>query len=262
MWSTLIRFAIVLISVALNASQPNYTNFSISSRIVGGEPVTNNQIPWQVALLYGGSLVCGGSIISPYWVVTAAHCILANAHFTVRAGSIFHQKNGQIRKSKSIIIHKRFNIETMDNDIALIRLDLPFIFDKAVQPCRLAEFRRNSPLKVVVSGWGLTNENATTLSNYLMMAKVSIVTPSECQKAYGEIKITKNMICAVDPNKDSCSGDSGGPLFFGNELIGIVSFGIGCARSDYPGVYTSVSGFNLWIKRKISELDGSRPTFS
>uniref|UniRef100_A0A1B0B946 Peptidase S1 domain-containing protein n=1 Tax=Glossina palpalis gambiensis TaxID=67801 RepID=A0A1B0B946_9MUSC len=262
MWSTLIRFAIVLISVALNASQPNYTNFSISSRIVGGEPVTNNQFPWQAALLYGDSLVCGGSIISLHWVVTAAHCIFANVEFTVRAGSNSYQKNGQTRKAKKIVINKRFNVGTMDRDIALILLDMPFTLDKAVQPIRLAKFRRNLPPKLVVSGWGLINETSTTSSNDLMAVTISTVTRSECQKAYGVIKITKYMICAADPKKDACVGDSGGPLSFGNELFGIVSFGVGCARSHYPGVYTYVGRQIFWIKKVISEFGGSMPTFS
>uniref|UniRef100_D3TS70 Salivary expressed trypsin n=1 Tax=Glossina morsitans morsitans TaxID=37546 RepID=D3TS70_GLOMM len=262
MWSTLIRFSIVLISVVLNASQLNYTNFSISSRIVGGEPVTNNQFPWQVALLYEDSLVCGGSIISPDWVLTAAHCIFANVVFTVRAGSNSYQKNGQTRKAKRVIINKRFNIKTMDCDIALIRLRSPFTLNTNVQPISVAKFTRKLPPKLVVSGWGLINETSTTPSNDLMFVTISPVIRSECQKIYGKSIITKNMLCAADPKKDACIGDSGGPLFFGNEQFGIVSFGVGCARHGYPGVYTDVRRQIPWMKNVFSEFGGSMPTFS
>uniref|UniRef100_A0A1A9Z347 Peptidase S1 domain-containing protein n=1 Tax=Glossina pallidipes TaxID=7398 RepID=A0A1A9Z347_GLOPL len=208
----------------------------IDFRIVGGEPVTNNQFPWQVALLYEDSLVCGGSIISPDWVLTAAHCIFANVVFTVRAGSNSYQKNGQTRKAKRVIINKRFNIKTMDCDIALIRLRSPFTLNTNVQPISVAKFTRKLPPKLVVSGWGLINETSTTPSNDLMSVTISPVIRSECQKIYGKSTITKNMLCAAAPKKDACIGDSGGPLFFGNEQFGIVSFGVGCARHGYPGV--------------------------
>uniref|UniRef100_A0A1A9WG48 trypsin n=1 Tax=Glossina brevipalpis TaxID=37001 RepID=A0A1A9WG48_9MUSC len=263
MWSTLTRFAIVLTSVVLNVSQLNYSNsnFNILSRIVGGKPITINESPWQGALLFGDHFFCGGTIISKNWILTAAHCIFADVAFTVRVGSKYYQKNGQIRKVKRVILNSRYNSKTMEHDIALILIESAFKFNTDVKPIRLAKFKRNLPQKFVVSGWGLINETLTSPACSLKAATIFPVTQSNCEKNYKKGSITKNMICAAAPKKDACTGDSGGPLFFEGIQYGIVSFGVGCGREMYPGVYTDVRRKNTWIKKVILKYGGSMPIF-
>merc|ERR1712133_245961 len=206
-------------------------------RIVGGEEANDGEFPFQVSLRSVGAVglthFCGGSIIDENWVLTAAHCCA-----------------GQIPA-------------TMPNDACLLKMKEPFEWTEFVQPIALPAVMQDKAAgsMVSVTGWGTSTEGALGLPNVLHKVSVPVVSDEDCNASYGAsgYAVADSMICAGLPEggKDSCQGDSGGP-FFSNEspetreLLGIVSWGIGCARAGYPGVYTEVSHFVEWITETMA----------
>ncbi|XP_073841318.1 uncharacterized protein [Musca autumnalis] len=234
----------------------NFNNNNIT-RIVGGKPIPIRRAPWQIALYNDGYFICGGSIISVHWVMTAAHCIGGGGSYAVRAGSPFLDRGGQIRRARIIVVHGGYNGNTGNRDIALIRVRQKFRITKYVKPIALARRGRRLPKQFFVSGWGTTSENGQ-VSMRLRGVKLRKISRRKCQRKYANdgIRITKFMICAKRPRKDSCQGDSGGPLVRRRIQYGIVSFGIGCARPKYPGVYTNVPRLNKWIRKVVKRWGG------
>ncbi|XP_013115625.2 trypsin alpha-3-like [Stomoxys calcitrans] len=245
----------------LDYYDPEIYNFT-DTRIVGGRPISINRVPWQLALYDGGYFICGASIISRDWVLTAAHCVEGGGNFAVRAGSTYVNRGGQIRYANAVIIHSRYNSRTFNYDIALLRVRQSFRITPNVRPIPLAKRNRSLPDRFFVSGWGRTRENGQT-SNRLRGVTIAKITRPRCQRQYAPvgIGITVNMICATSPQKDACQGDSGGPLVNGRIQYGIVSYGIGCARPNYPGVYTNLRRLNQWVRSVINLRGGAMPTF-
>lgn len=234
-----------------------------TTRIVGGRPINIEQVPWQVALYDNGYLICGGSLISVDWVLTAAHCVEDGGRFAVRAGSTYANRGGQVRGARVAYIHSSYNSFTGNIDIALIQLQSSFEINKSVRPIPLAKRNRSLPERYFVSGWGTLRENGSG-SNRLRGVTINKITRPECRRKYAveNIGITEYMICASASGKDSCQGDSGGPLVRDRIQYGVVSFGIGCARPEYPGVYTNTRKLNQWIRGVIRSQGGEMPTFA
>jgi len=223
----------------------------LDGRIVGGTTTTIASHPHQVSLRFSGSHICGGSIISSRWIVTAAHCIIGNsvASFTVRVGSTFSNSGGTIFSASRIIRHASYNSNTLDFDVALVQVSSTITFSSTAQPIALESNTVPVGTNVVVTGWGATSEGGSA-STTLRQVTVQIISDAACNSAYAAFGgITARMICAGVPNgdRDACQGDSGGPLVASNRLVGIVSWGVGCARPQYPGVYTRVSVVRNWI---------------
>jgi len=151
-----------------------------------------------------------------------------------------------------IIQHEGYNANTISNDISLLKFATPLTMDDYVQGIALPEAGHTASGECIVSGWGTTSEGGSS-PDLLMKVSVPIVTDDECRDAYGQSEIEDSMICAGVPEggKDSCQGDSGGPFACSETgstyLAGVVSWGYGCARPSYPGVYTEVSYFVDWI---------------
>jgi len=237
---------LVLLSVGAALASPAVRK-EFPVLIVGGTVATRGEFPWIVQIRRGGQY-CAGSIVNPNWIVTAAHCAQASiAGYSLVAGEHnLNQVEGseQTRTVDQIIVHPDYNSNTLYGDIALMRVSSPFTYGTYVQPANLSSSDPTGD--VIVAGWGALFEGGVSPS-VLMKVTVPMVTRSSCQSSYGSNAILPGMICAGTGGKDSCQGDSGGPLMQNSELFGIVSWGRGCARPGYPGVYTGVSYFRNWI---------------
>lgn len=231
-------------------------------QIVGGTEATPGAYPFMVQLKYTGSSEpndhwCGGSLLERTWVLTAAHCVQGRSlgDFTVVLGEHTRSVNEGVEQVVSIqraVVFPDYSSTSLDNDIALLELTSPATLNARAD---LAE-RGTLPgvgesLRVI--GWGSINEGGPA-SDILLQVDVPLVSDAECEAAYSG-RITDSMFCAgfEAGARDSCSGDSGGPVFDGNERqVGIVSWGNGCARSDAYGVYTNVAQFATWIDNTIN----------
>ena len=246
------------------AASEELASSTFRPQIVGGTSASQGMLPWQVGLVLvpSGWLFCGGSIINSSWVLTAAHCVDHGPfhdpkQLVVFAGSTTLYTGGRGIGVRQIILYPRFNPVTDDNDIALLQLSSPVdsswmikLVDETSEASLTAAGSRG-----LVSGWGFTSE-AGLPSRTLSFVDVPFVSREVCNAALGG-KVTGNMLCAGEQGKDACNGDSGGPLvspfssplsYAQVRLVGIVSFGEGCARADKYGVYTRVRNYLDWIK--------------
>lgn len=250
-----------------------------AARIVGGVAAEPDAWPWMAAILSSQStnpdwgIYCGGSLIHPRWVLTAAHCVSEedgsfdpNQEIDVIVGihDLTKDQGERIHVSR-IIINPDYDHVLTDGDIALLELETP----STKTPVPLIAQGLDDPLVVsgdsTAIGWGATQSDGSGGSNVLLQVTVPIVTNAECQRSenvngYGAT-ITDNMVCAgvIEGGRDSCFGDSGGPLIIANGdgwlQVGIVSFGPpdGCAIPGAYGIYTRVSRYTDWIARNICD---------
>lgn len=175
-----------------------------------------------------------------------------HSQFWVRVGSTTHW-GGSRYKIREVIPHPNYDPNNYDNDIAILKPFHTFPFGDRIQsiPLQPRGIEVLTGTTAWVSGWGVTKEDSQTVSSYLRAVDVRILSDSECKIKYGSNKISSHMMCAQTLYKDSCQGDSGGPLAVEGKLVGIVSWGQGCARPEYPGVYTKVSAMYNWIIRNL-----------
>ena len=241
---------------------------SATRRIVGGEKSIEGDWPWMAALVYAGmdnynGQFCGGALIDGNWVATAAHCTegLTTINFKVVLGTQnLIEDPGQTFFADLIIVHENYNPINTDSDIALIHLtkssDIePLALVETGDPKRLAAPLTNA----TAIGWGATDVWGSTYPAELRQVTIPITPPWAALRAYGAQDFTINMLAAGLPSggKDACSGDSGGPLVvFDNAigdwvLVGITSWGEGCAQPRVPGVYTRISRFTAWVESMI-----------
>ena len=242
------------------------------SRIVGGEKAYPGAWPWQTGLRRTPEdiIFCGGSLINKEWVVTASHCVydmLKENSETVLIAVLgeFDKANKEEQeisiKTKKIIMHPQYDPQSLDYDIALIKLETPLKdFSACVRPVCLpsSDTKFDEQSKCYVTGFGKTLQGGD-LAVTLRMAKVPLVSKETCEVAYGEKKITDRMICAGFPEGgiDACQGDSGGPLSCLYEgrwyLTGVVSWGVGCGQPNAYGVYAKVLELKEWVDNTMKE---------
>ncbi|XP_068839229.1 serine protease 44-like [Capricornis sumatraensis] len=252
--------------VWLLALQPWLTCGRRTSRIVGGRPAAEKKWPWQVSLQVNQRHICGGSLIASRWVLTAAHCIFGHVEYTVKMGDtqLQHTSTRAVTVPvQDIVIHRYFNpVGLIENDIALALLAFPVNFSASIQPVCLPEkaFMVQAGTECWVTGWGKVNEEDATVQ--LQEAELNILRYETCNEVLSEKleshfdMVKEGAVCATSSRgKDACHGDSGGPLVceFNNSWVqvGIVSWGIGCGRRGYPGVYTEVSFYKDWIIARV-----------
>lgn len=277
------------------AQEPSPTP-EFEPRIVGGNPATPGEYPWQVALIgrnsddefyWGvGFQFCGGALIDPYWVLTAAHCVTEENHTQTPANDIdivaglynleYPTAGYQRKQISQIIRHPEYNDNTLANDIALLRLSSPVILGgsgaTATATIALAPTNIGNLLNTTswVSGWGKTRVNpGPEYPNQLYEVSLPIISNSQCSLYWSGI--TAGNICAgYGTGKDSCSGDSGGPLVINQDgqwiHVGVVSAGAANCGT-YPGIYTRTSYYRNWIDAVITPSQavsivrtGSNPT--
>lgn len=242
---------ILLVLLALGAVGVNTAlSTPLDGRIVGGENADIRQHPYQISMRYNGRHRCGGSIFASNIIISAAHCVedLANAsNLTIVAGSTrISQKQHEI-PVREFIVHKQYRSINFDYDVTILVLDGDFVFSEYIQPIKLATERAAAGSLVTITGWG-TLESGGSLPDVLQKVQVNIVDNSKCKSAYS-VMLTSRMLCAAveGGGKDTCQGDSGGPLVYNNQLLGIVSWGWGCAKKSVPGIYASVPDLRDWI---------------
>lgn len=250
-------------------SEPNENSMTCGirkpSRIVGGEVAYPGAWPWQAGFKRDANdiLFCGGSLINKEWVVTASHCVYdllninKNTVLVVVLGE-FDKANKEEQeisvKTKRIIMHPKYDSQTLDYDIALVKLEKPLRdFSTYIRPVCVPDGSEtfDSKSKCYVTGFGRTQQGGD-LAGMLRMAKIPLVDKETCKQAYDE-KLTERMICAGFPKGgiDACQGDSGGPLSCLYEgrwyLTGVVSWGVGCAQPNAYGVYSKVQVLEDWL---------------
>lgn len=248
------------LTVASCQATPQY-----DGRIVGGQVTEIKDFPYQASVQLHGEHICGGAIIGDYFILTAAHCIVepwTEPDYSVRLGSTQHADGGQPLGLRQIIRHASYDAVTHDNDLALLLLESSLKFTQQLQAVPLASVhdRLTPDTRLYVSGWGYQSEQGDEgVSAVLRFVDVTHVEAAVCRRAYSKVQpITQRMLCAARDGKDSCQGDSGGPLVgyqpgsTQGKLYGIVSFGLGCAKPEYPGVYTSVAAFRSWIDAQLA----------
>ncbi|XP_013190915.1 trypsin CFT-1 [Amyelois transitella] len=239
------------------------------SRIVGGEPTTIDQYPYMSNMLYHFWGIwwmqwCGGSLITTTSVLSAAHCYEGDipSDWQIRLGSSFASSGGQVIPASLLVLHAQYNRNTLENDVAIIRLSSPATLSASVGVARIPGPAYILPDNTVVTsiGWGALTQGGAS-PEQLQHVDVNIINQTLCSERYAYLKtlpgyqnwpdVTGVMLCAgiLDVGgKDACQGDSGGPLAHDSDVVvGITSWGFGCAHEFYPGVNARVSSYTDWI---------------
>ncbi|XP_067241362.1 plasminogen activator, urokinase a [Chanodichthys erythropterus] len=242
------------------------------TKIIGGSRSTVESQPWIAAIFKGNGFICGGTLISPCWVLTAAHCFPYGGRTQINRYSVILGKNAinetnlvkeqQFNVSK-LVVHEDFDYTTENytHDIALLKIEGSegqcAVRTESVKTACLPPFQKMLPsgFYCEIVGYGRHKKGGFEYSRHLKQAEVMLISKKDCQQYYSKDEVNGYMLCAAGRNwgEDACQGDSGGPLVCEVNhtmfLFGIISWGKECAEKSNPGVYTEVTKYNHWISK-------------
>jgi len=243
----------------------------MAPRIINGSEAPKGKYSFAVSLQDKIGHFCGGSLIARDYVLSAAHCNGGRYDVVVGRHDL-DKRDGQSIGVDKEIMHPKYNSRTTDNDYMLLRLRSPADNQYDLITPNSSGSKPSVGSSVDVMGWGDIDirDNVSTLSDVLMTVDVKVMSNRDCDDSEGYIdgskddyngQITNNMLCANDVanREDSCQGDSGGPLTQGDSLVGVVSWGVGCATKDFPGVYARVSAAYDWIEGEVCRNSKYKP---
>ncbi|CAM5477700.1 Trypsin-like protease OS=Streptomyces glaucescens OX=1907 GN=SGLAU_26615 PE=3 SV=1 [Streptomyces glaucescens] len=225
--------------------------------IVGGTTTTTSSYPFMMQITDASqNQFCGGTLVSPTKVVTAAHCMVGESPSGVRVvggRTYLNGTNGTVARVSKIWIHPNYTTATRGEDVAVLTLStaMPYTTAKYVSSTDTSVYAAGTTARVL--GWGTTSSGGSS-SNQLRTATVPIVSDTSCGGSYGSDYVKSEMVCAgySSGGVDTCQGDSGGPLLVGGVLAGITSWGEGCAQAGYPGVYTRLTTFSSLVTAQVN----------
>jgi len=239
-----------------------------AGRIVAGKESTMHSRPYQVYLQScssAGCAMCGATLLNKRYALTAMHCVddatnlvVALGEHNIRQDIESHQVQGI--KVERVIKRPDYDTSSINNDIALLRLEKEVEFSPSVVPACLPtdKTQQYTNWEAVVSGWGTTTEGGRT-SDVLKETTQTILSSSDpvCVRGSQDNPVPSSKMCGYKQGTDSCQGDSGGPLVVKEDgrwtVVGVVSYGLGCARSGYAGVYARVTNYLDWINDNIAD---------
>ncbi|XP_002829668.5 kallikrein-1 [Pongo abelii] len=239
----------------------------IRSRIVGGWECEQHSQPWQAALYHFTTFQCGGILVHPQWVLTAAHCISDNYQLWLGRHNLFDDENtAQFVHVSESFPHPGFNMSLLENhtrqadedyshDLMLLRLTEPADITDAVKVVELPTQEPEVGSTCLASGWGSIEPENFSFPDDLQCVDLEILPNDECEKAHVQ-KVTECMLCVghLEGGKDTCVGDSGGPLMCDGVLQGVTSWGyVPCGTPNKPSVAVRVLSYVKWIKDTIAE---------
>ncbi|CAM5247857.1 MULTISPECIES: S1 family peptidase [Streptomyces] len=224
--------------------------------IVGGTTTTTTAYPFMMQITDASqNQFCGGTLVAPKKVVTAAHCMVGETTSSVRVvggRTYLNGTNGTVSRVSGIWIDPDYTDATNGDDVAVLTLStsMPYTTAKYVSSSQTSVYAAGTTARIL--GWGTTSENGGS-SNQLRTATVPVVSDSSCRSSYGSDFVQSDMVCAgyTSGGVDTCQGDSGGPLLIGGALAGITSWGEGCAEAGYPGVYTRLTTFSDLVTAQV-----------